>query len=149
MPTTFNTLNAQVREILNNYFSAYTGAEIDAAVASINSMMPLVDSSISIPYGTLTGDYASTPIATPIRDVWLESIVLVCRRAFSSSSSGIQYSIMAGNEVLVAIPNDFMRDTESTLVYPIQRAFDAGTVFTMECTSTKAYGEVLVKLITA
>lgn len=149
MPTTFNTLNAQVREILNNYFSAYTGAEIDAAVASIGNMMPLVDTSISIPYATFTGDYASTPIVTPIRDVWLESIVLVCRRAFSSSSANIQYTIMAGNEVLVDIPNDFMQDTESTLVYPIQRSFDAGTAFTMECTSTKAYGEVLVKLITA
>ena len=144
------TSNKQVREVISTtfgkYFSKYTGIELDEAIEAAKTLMPFLDQNIIVPPAVLTGDFTRTTITTLSKDMWLESVTLYCQKAFSASSSEINYEIAIGNATLVAIPNEFMRDTGNTLTYYINKAYSAGTTFSMVASSTRAFGEVIVKL---
>jgi hypothetical protein len=143
------TSNAQVESAisaLSSYFSSYTGDELEAAIAEAKALMPFLDQNIVVPPAALTGDFARTTITTLSKDMWLESVTLRCITAFSASSKDIIYEVDADNAAIVSIPNNFMRATGDTLTYYINKLYPVGTVFSMVCSSTRAYGEVDVKL---
>lgn len=130
------------------YKSIFTGAEIDEGITAARDINPFLNTNVIVPYGLLTGDTLSSTITTLTKDMWLKEIILYCRSAFSVSSSEINYEISLGNGTqLVSIPNEFMRDAGSELIYSINRSYPANTSFNMVCSSTRAFGEVLVKLV--
>lgn len=130
------------------YKSIFTGEEIDAGIADARNIQPFLTSNVIVPYAVFTGDTLSSTITTLTKDMWLKEIILYCRKAFSVSSSEINYEISTGNgQKLISIPNDFMRDQGSEIIYTINRSFGANTAFNMVCTNTRAFGEVIVKLV--
>ena len=147
MPLSNKKIKTMIGDTLSNYYSAYTGEEVDAAVKAASEIMPFIDTNISVPAASFTGDYSSYPITTLNRGSWLKSITLRCIRGFSASSVNIDYSIqLSDGTVLVNIPNEFMRDTNNILVYQIERQIQTGTSINMVCSSTRAFGEVSVNL---
>lgn len=149
MPRSNESISRAIGETLNNYYSKYTGEEVEQALANASQIMPFIDTNIAIPAASFTGDYMTTAITTLSRGIWLHAIALTCVRAFSHSSNSINYEIsLSTGDVLVAIPNDFMRDEGNSLIYYIDREIATGTAINMVCSSTRAYGEVTVKLIT-
>ena len=145
MPTSNKQVAAAVAT-LQRFFSKYTGADLEASIEEAKKIMPFIDQNIAVPAAAFTGDFNRVEITTLSRDMWLESITLVCKQAFSESSKEINYEISMNNGTLVSIPNDFMRDTGNVLTYHINKLIPVGTSIYMVCTSTRAYGEVTVKL---
>lgn len=134
--------------LTNVYTSKYTGEEVEAALDNAAQINTFLQANLIPPVGVFTGDYLTTAITTITQSMWLESIVLVSIRAFSTSADTITYTIATGGgTTLLTIPNNFMRSTGTTLVYPIHQLFDPDTTFNMVCDSTRAYGEIHVKLL--
>lgn len=130
------------------YKSIFTGEEIDEGIEAARNIQPFLAANVIVPYAVFTGDTLSSTITTLTKDMWLKEIILYCRKAFSVSSSEINYEISTGNgQQLVSIPNSFMRDAGSEIIYTINRSFAANTSFNMVCTGTRAFGEVVVKLV--
>jgi hypothetical protein len=144
------TSNEQVQEILDNlqpFYSQYTGDEVEQGIKDAVEVMSFLSHNVIVPAASLTGDYLSKDIVTITQDMWLESIVLYCNRAFSESCSNYTYEVATGSGArLVLIPTEFMTSKGSTLTYYINQIYPVDTTFKMVCSSTVAYGEILVKL---
>lgn len=144
------TSNRQVAETLSSisdYISAYTGEEVDAAVRASNAMQSFLNDNVIVAAAAFTGDYLTSRITMLTRAMWLDSVVLYCKQAFSASYKEISYEIALGTgATIVSIPNDFMVDEGNTLVYHPNRLLPANSIINMVCSSTKAFGEVTVKL---
>lgn len=143
------TSNSQVSEALEKvtaYFSSHTGDEVEKAIETANAINAYIDTNVAVPVATMTGDFVRSKITTLDKDMWLESITLYCQKAFTASSSEFIYEVDADTSRILAIPNAFMRDEGTTLSFNINKLFAAGTTFTMVCSNTRSYGEVLVKL---
>lgn len=147
MPRTNTALNETIGQILNSYFSKFTGEEIDNAVAIASTLMSYLRTNLSVPVASFTGDYLSSTITTLTQDMWLDSITITCNRAFSASASGIRYAIETSDgEVLVVVPTQLLTDEGAILHYPISKQISTETAINMVCSSTKAFGELYVKL---
>lgn len=144
---TSNRMVAQTLEAINDYMSVYSGEEVDAAVRSANAMTTFLNDNVIVAAASLTGDFLSTTITTLTRDMWLNSIVLYCNQAFSASYSEINYEIALGTgATLLSIPNEFMVDQGNTLVYYPNQLVRANSMINLVCSSTRAFGNVTVKL---
>lgn len=147
MPMSTEAINRAVGEILEIYKSSYTGEELEAALKQAAELQFFVDANLAPPVAAMTGDFQVATITTLTRSMWLDSITLTCVRAFSASSTDITYQIaLSTGATLINIPNDFMRDQGTTLVYRFNQLIDTGTAINMLCSSTRAFGEVSVKL---
>lgn len=150
MPKSNARNDESVNVTFNNYFSKFTGEEVDAALENAANIMPFIDSHLFIPASSFTGDYQTVTITTLNRGIWLKEVVFTSVRAFSHSAPDITYQLrLSTGEALVTLPTAFVQSSGITLVFPIERELRTGTSINMYCTSTKAYGEFTVKLITA
>lgn len=147
---TSKTSNAAVEKALttlDSYMSAYSGEQVDESVSQTLALVSFINDNVITPSRSLTGDFAVTEITKLTRDMWLESVILYCKTAFSASASEIKYEISTGNGAnIVTMPQEFMFDQGAILVYHIDRLYSVGTVFNAVCSSTKAFGEIVVKL---
>lgn len=141
---------AQTVSTMSNYYSAYTGEEVDNAIANAAGIMTFIDTHLFIPAAAFTGDYQTVNLATLNRGMWLKEAAFTSVRAFSQSASEITYQLrLSTGETLVTLPLAFVQSTGLTFVYPIEREIYTGTSIQMYCSSTRAYGEFTVKLIMA
>ena len=142
-----DALNQTVGEILNSYFSKFTGEEIDTAIQIASSLMEYLRTNLSVPAASFTGDYLITPITTLTQDMWLGTITIQCNRAFSASAPGIRYTIeTSSGDVLVVVPTSLLMDVGTSIEFSIDKQIPTDTTINMVCSSTTAYGELLVKL---
>ena len=147
---TTKTSNAQVAATMasvGEYLSQYSGEEVDNSVAQVAALLNFINDNVITPARSMTGDFLVTNLTTLTRDMWLESIVLYCKTAFSASAAEIKYEIATGTGAsILTIPNNFMFDQGNTLIYRINQSFPVNTIFNAICSSTKAFGEIVVKL---
>ena len=147
MPRSNASLNETIGETLNRYFSSFTGAEVDNAIQIASTLMAYLRTNLSVPAASFTGDFLITPITTLTQDMWLDSISIQCNRAFSASASGIRYAIeTSAGEVLAVVPTTLLTDVGNTIEFCISKQIPTDTTINMVCSSTRAYGELLVKL---
>lgn len=144
------TSNTQIKATLNaigQYMSKYSGEEVDNAIGSANSMAAFLTDNVIVPMISFTGDFMSQTVTTLTRDMWLESIVLKCTKAFSQSYKEITYEIALGTgATLLSIPNEFMVDEGNTLIYYINQVIPVDSQINAVCSSTKAFGQLDIKL---
>lgn len=147
MSTSNATLNETIGTILNSYFSKFTGEEVDAAIEIAANLMAYLRTNLSVPAASFTGDFLITPITTLTQDMWLDSITIQCKQAFSASASGIRYAIeTSAGDVLVVVPTTLLTDVGTSITFSIDKQILTETTINMVCSSTRAYGELLVKL---
>lgn len=144
------TSNKQVRDAvvtLENYFSVYSGEEVDDGIRKANEVNSFVQSNIAVPTQDFTGDYLRYTLTTLTRDMWLTSIICKCVKPFSESVGEVAYEIATSNGItLVALPQEIMTTEGLIIEFYVDRLLPLGTEIDMVCTSTKAYGQVQVKL---
>lgn len=133
-------------EQLSLFYSKFSGMEIERGIEQAINIYPFLDEHVIVPPKVMTGDLLSQEITTLKKDMWLESIVLYCQKAWSKSVGLFTYKIGAGDRDLVVIPNKLMTDEGTYLTYTINEQFPIGTRFECICESTRAFGELIVKL---
>lgn len=146
MPRSNENISRAIGETLEQYKSQYTGEAVDAALKAATEIMPFLETNIIIPPITFTGDFLLQSVTTLSRAMFLSTITLECKRAFSKSASEIGYQITSTDgSVSIAIPTEFMQSEGDVLIYQVNKLIQTGTTINMICSSTRAFGEILVK----
>ena len=135
-----------VLDEVNPFKSSFTGPEIESGIKDAREVIPFISANLSIPAGTFTGDLLRTPITTVTRSMWLHSIVILVKRPMSESASSISYQIIAGSKILLSLDSEWMMTPDFHMEIIIDTMIDPGVTIDMVCSSTQAFGEVLVKL---
>lgn len=138
--------NAELLAQMTMFFSQFTGEEIDMGIKEAIESMGFIRTHVITPAIHMTGDLLSIPIITLERDMYLESISLNVISAFSRSTPLFTYRISTYTEDLLILPTQFMMQKGLKMTYYVERVFPLGTAFFAECESTRAYGDISVKL---
>ena len=138
--------NAELLAQMNMFFSKYTGEQVEYGIEQAINAMAFIHTNVITPAVHLTGDILSLPIVTLTNDMYLESISLNVLRGFSKSTGLFTYRVSTYTEDLLIIPTDFMMQEGLQMTYYIEREFPVDTAFFVECESTRAFGDITVKL---
>lgn len=141
VPSTAELLNQ-----MNMFFSKYTGEQVENGIEQAIQAMGFIHTNVITPAVHMTGDILSIPIVVLTNDMYLESISLRVLQGFSKSTPLFKYRVTTYTEDLLFIPPEFMMQEGLCMTYYIEREFPVDTAFFVELESTRAFGDISVKL---